>query len=229
MRDRRILPEILDGLEPSDRRAMASRRDLRLINWLMGHRRKCRRIFGGLPMPGNSAGIRILEIGAGDGRLLLPAIRGSGVTGTLLLVDCVDVVPENVRSAWQRLGWELSVRREDVFVALEERETSFDVIFANLFLHHFETDALRRLFRAVARKTSVFVALEPRRDRIGLLGAACLPLLRCHPITRYDARVSVLGGFRGQELSDLWPDADWHLKEFRAGLFTHLFIASRHA
>jgi hypothetical protein len=38
----------------------------------------------------------------------------------------------------------------------------------------------------------------------------------------------VHAGFRAQELSALWPDQGaWQLREYRAGLFSHAFLASR--
>jgi hypothetical protein len=46
-------------------------------------------------------------------------------------------------------------------------------------------------------------------------------------VTRYDAPVSVRAGFRGQELSRLWPQSGWTLREQPARLFTHAFAARR--
>ena len=50
-------------------------------------------------------------------------------------------------------------------------------------------------------------------------------LQSCHPPRR---RISVRAGFTNHELSGLWPgDSDWQLKEGAAGLFSHLFVASK--
>jgi hypothetical protein len=44
----------------------------------------------------------------------------------------------------------------------------------------------------------------------------------------HEAVVSARAGFRGKELSALWPAADqWELDEQGAGLFSHRFIARR--
>jgi hypothetical protein len=55
-----------------------------------------------------------------------------------------------------------------------------------------------------------------------------LGLIGANAVTRHDAAVSVRAGFQGGELSALWPaDPRWRLRECRAGLFSHLFLAQR--
>lgn len=45
---------------------------------------------------------------------------------------------------------------------------------------------------------------------------------------RHDARTSVRADFTEDDLSALWPAGDgWRLKERRAGLFSHRFVAQR--
>ena len=49
-------------------------------------------------------------------------------------------------------------------------------------------------------------------------------------ITRHDAVASVRAGFRGQELSALWPEPDrWRLQEWAASPLSHCFVAVRKA
>jgi hypothetical protein len=51
-------------------------------------------------------------------------------------------------------------------------------------------------------------------------------LIGCNAVTRHDAAASVRAGFAGRELSALWPARPgWRLREGRAGLFSHLFVA----
>jgi hypothetical protein len=106
----------------------------------------------------------------------------------------------------------------------------FDAIVANLFLHHFEPAALRRLLALAARRAPLFVACEPRRSRLALQASRLLGLLGCNDVTRHDAAASVRAGFLGRELSALWPEQDgWALSEGPARPFGHLFVARRHA
>ncbi|TIW86177.1 MAG: hypothetical protein E5V59_29080, partial [Mesorhizobium sp.] len=69
---RRLVPEILDGLAVDDPRALASRRDLRRINALMFQARIMASLLRKFaPKPPR----RILEIGAGDGTFMLAVAR----------------------------------------------------------------------------------------------------------------------------------------------------------
>jgi hypothetical protein len=51
--------------------------------------------------------------------------------------------------------------------------------------------------------------------------------LGANDVTRHDAVASVRAGFRGREISGLWPQAapDWRLSEHAVFPFTHLFQA----
>ena len=108
------------------------------------------------------------------------------------------------------------------------RLTSYDAVMANLFVHHFEGDALSRLFRGIARITDCFIACEPRRARVALLGSHLVGAFGANEVTRRDAVLSVRAGFRDRELSAYWPDDDgWQLNESDARLFSHTFAAVR--
>ncbi|HUQ53073.1 MAG TPA: hypothetical protein VM692_12685, partial [Gammaproteobacteria bacterium] len=61
---RRVLPELLDELAPNDPRARRSRRDLRLVNRIMGHPLLLARALDAVV---TRAPLRLVELGAGDG------------------------------------------------------------------------------------------------------------------------------------------------------------------
>ena len=77
---RQVTPELLDQLPAGDRRAMASRRDLQKVNGWMGHVRILANVvregFRGRPPRS------VVEIGAGDGTLLLKLARALGPAWT---------------------------------------------------------------------------------------------------------------------------------------------------
>ena len=74
----------------------------------------------------------------------------------------------------------------------------------------------------------LFVACEPRRGALPLLGSRLLWVIGCNDVTRHDAVLSVEAGFNGRELSALWPEPNrWQLHEHAARLFTHCFVARR--
>jgi hypothetical protein len=106
--------------------------------------------------------------------------------------------------------------------------SALEVVVANLFLHHFQDVRLAELLSAVASRTRVFVAIEPRRAPWPLITCRWLWAIGCNSVTRHDAAISVRAGFSGRELSALWPaDPGWELTERPTGLFSHLFVARR--
>ena len=120
----------------------------------------------------------------------------------------------------------------DVFDALQSQQLHanqrWDIVLANLFMHHFRADELSRLLALVAARSRVFLCCEPRRAALPLAGSRLIGLLGVGPVTRQDAVSSVHAGFRAHELTDLWPDREgWHLSEYSAGLFSHCFLAVR--
>ena len=225
-----IQSEILDHLEADDPRAVHARRDLRWINAFMNHTQILRSsMFSNL---NKGALIRVVEIGSGDGALAGKIFKkwGEVPPGSCLdFVDKAGCLSTQVKRGLEELGWKVTEFEKDVFQWVEESPDSYDLCFASLFLHHFENDEIEILFQHLSQKINHFICVEPRRDRFGLLGAAGLRLLKCHPITLHDATVSVRAGFHHQELSSIWNQClpfKWHLEERRAGLFSHFFSAN---
>ena len=228
MNRRHIQPEILDELAVDDPRAVQSRRDLQKINVFMGHTGIITRALRAAHDP-----LRlVVELGAGDGTLLLRiARRLAGQTGVrALLVDRRPSVSADTLEALTAAGWTVDICESDVFEWLcrPQAETA-DATIANLFLHHFREGQLAHLLNLASQQTKRFIACEPRRSRAALAGSSLLPLIGCNDVTTHDADVSVRAGFRDRELSALWPpDAEWQVTERRAGLFSHAFMAARH-
>jgi SAM-dependent methyltransferase len=224
---RRVEPEWLDSLPPEDARARRSRRDLVRVNALMANAS----IVGDalsrwLP---KREGLRLVELGAGDGRFAARILRRlQGRAGEMVLVDRAPCVDEEAVIAMQRAGWTVRSERADAIEFLGRTSSSCDAIVANLFLHHLEEADLRQLLQRAARRTPLFVACEPRRSTVALVGSRLLGLIGCNDVTRHDAVASVRAGFSGRELTSLWPaDGAWSLQEDPRGLFSHAFVASR--
>ena len=227
---RRIEPEWLDDLPPGNPRAMRSRRDLRRINVLMANaaivaRELTRGVGAGSPRV-------IAEIGAGDGTLMLrlaekTAAQWQGVH--VVLLDRQDIVSPGTRHEFGSLGWTVETVTADVFEWLARPAGRvFDVIIANLFLHHFDAAELTALLSLAAQRTRRFIACDPRRSALALAGSHLLGVVGCNEVSRHDAVVSVRAGFDGRELSALWPESrNWTLRERALGLFSHCFVASR--
>ena len=227
---RRVEPEWLDELPQTDPRAVWSRRDLKRINgWMLQGRIMTRLVVAAFEERTPRA---LIELGAGDGTFMLTLARRLSSRWRKVKVTLVDrqsIVTERTRRAFHDLGWQAEVISADVFEFLQGAAPgSADMVLANLFLHHFERDALARLLCDASRLAGAFAACEPWRAGSGLIGSRLLWAIGCNGVTRHDALVSVRAGFRGRELSELWPsNDDWRLQEGPALPFTHCFLAQR--
>ena len=224
---RQVVPELLDHLGADHPDAVASRRDLVRLNALMGHAGLMARLIA---RHAEAPPRQLADIGAGDGRFMLSVGRRMArhwPKVELTLVDRTALIEPRRRAALEALGWTVEVVRADVFDWLESpRRQKLDVIAANLFLHHFEAAALRRLLSAAAERARLVAAVEPRRGTAALLAARLLPALGVGRVTRHDAPASVRAGFCGSELTAAWPAAAGAVREERGfGPFSHLFAA----
>jgi 2-polyprenyl-3-methyl-5-hydroxy-6-metoxy-1,4-benzoquinol methylase len=222
---RRVDRELLDDLPADDPRAVHARRDLKLCNALMLQPaimvRLLKRFCAEPP-------VSMVDIGSGDGTFALTIARRlarhwPGVSVTL--VDRQAIVGEATVEAFGRLGWRAERVSAEVFEFFA-RSRQYNLVIANLFLHHFASPRLSELLAAIARSTAVFIAAEPRRGPAAAIGSRFLPIFGCNEITQHDAAASVRAGFRGNELSDMWPQG-WSISEHEALPFSHCFAATR--
>lgn len=184
--ERRLQPELLDSLPDGSPAARHSRRDLRVLNRLLGSRRWFERGLKRLLHPGE----RVLELGAGGGEI------GAGLQARGFPVDGLDRCGRP--AAWDaRYRW----HRTDLFAF--EAWSDYPVVIANLFLHHLDAPQLRWLGERLSSHARVVLTSEPLRCRLtgGLFALVC-PLIGAHPVTRHDGRVSITAGFRHGELAE---------------------------
>lgn len=184
---RRVEPELLDHLPADDPAAMRSRRELRLINAIMGnHRWLAHEVRRGI-----QPGWRVLELGAGDGAFGARLVA-AGICEPRQLAG-IDLAPRP--GTWPA---EAAWMQGDVSAdALPEAE----IVVANLFLHHFEPGALAQLGARLPAKCRILLANEPARRRLHLAQGALLSVLALlSRVTRHDMRISIRAGFLGDEL-----------------------------
>lgn len=196
---RQVASEILDHLPADDPEAVRSRRDLRLINFLMGNDRWLCRTARRFP---KVAARGVVELGAGTGVLsakLAAAFPHASITACDL-APRPDGLPEKV--VW-KCGDLLS----------GQCGLSGGVLVANLFLHHFEGPALRQLGR-LCENFDLVVLNEPDRARLPhILGCAFWPLV--NRVTWHDMHVSIRAGFARGELQAMMglDPARWVIAE----------------
>ncbi len=184
---RQVLPEILDSLPGDDPEARRSRRDLRLINFLMGNERWIMR----QEKPGG-----IVELGAGAGELTRKLARDGKVTG----LDFQEL-PEGLELPWAA---------GDLFENLPLVQA--DTVVANLILHHFEDEQLAELGVLIKDRKSL-IAVEPWRSQVSLFeGGLLWPVI--NRVTKHDMMASIRAGFRKGELPRLLNlGEEWEWRE----------------
>src|SRR5436190_17319003 len=108
MLPRVLEPETLDHLAPDDPVAQRSRRDLRRVNAFMGARRILARAMARAVTDAPGRPLRILELGCGDGRLMLAVARHRGDRWPSARPDLPDRQPIGdgaTRPAYSPRGW----------------------------------------------------------------------------------------------------------------------------
>ncbi len=199
MTNRVVVPEILDHLAADDPEAMRSRRDLRRINFLMGNERWILETLQRLPEAPKK---HILEIGAGDGMLCGKIAQAFPQAA----VEAYDLAPRP-----ETLDREITWHRGDLFKAPPPNQAG--VLVANLFLHHFEGEALATLGQWL-EKSEVLVFNEPDRCQMPhLLGTLMHPWI--NRVTQHDMHVSIRAGFAAGEMTRLLGlnKPHWQIRE----------------
>lgn len=233
--------ELLDHLTADDPAALRSRMDLRRVHRAMGTCSILQRALKDHSRVRRSASLRILELGAGDGSLMLRvanALSPAWLPVELTLLDRQPLVSRETIASYASLGWravatagdalDWAAAPGDAFLA-DQAAGHWDLIVTNLFLHHFDGGQLAALLRAVATTCEGFVACEPRRTWPALAASHLIGAIGVNAVTKADAVTSVHAGFRASELTSLWPGSkrDWLLQEYAAGPFSHCFRAER--
>lgn len=187
LRERKVRGEILDTLPHDHPDALANRRDMRRLNFLMGNVRWFARQLRSLP-PGS----RVLELAGGDGCLVRSLDRLLNLSSMGLSYRIIDLAPE--RSGLPR---EVQWIQADL---LEFREfEEYEMIMGNHILHQFQPEALRLLGTRIQSARHLAFS-EPLRATLPwvLFQVFCCPWL--NRVSRHDGRVSIEAGFRGDEL-----------------------------
>jgi len=182
-----VQAELLDSLPHTHPDARRNRRDLRIINALMGNHRW---LAGMLAMHARRAE-SILEVGAGMGELAL-RLRARGWN-----VDGLDTWPRP--NSWPAPdGWhEIDLRAFAGFDA-------YDVIYGNMIFHQFSAAELSDVGRRLRSHARLIIACEPARRRSSQhVFRLIAPLFGANHVSRHDGRVSIAAGFQRDELPRL--------------------------
>jgi methylase of polypeptide subunit release factors len=200
--------EMLDTLPHDHPDALANRQDIEVINRIMGTFHWFQRqLHEYAPTHG-----RIVELGAGDGALIQYIAQKSPSLAARW--TGLDIAP---RPTSLPLGVQWAqgdfLHSDAAAKVLEDAE----VVVANLILHHFTDDQLRRLAPRL-QKARLLLVSEPARHWHHILEGQVLNLIcEFNHVTVHDMKLSIEAGFREGELPkvlmldrDLWKVEESH-------------------
>ncbi len=202
--------ELLDRPGNSDQEIRESLRDLERLNCYFGGVRtvllQLHRMIGKRPQ----TPLTILDIATGGAdipRAICRWARDRKLTVTIEALDRNDQVLA-AATEWSAEYSEIRLRRADA-PPLPYPDQGFDYVICSLFFHHLtKTDAvhlLREMGRIARRGLVVNDLLRSRTAR--LLTAITTRLLSRNRLTLHDGPMSVLRGFRPEELLHLATEA----------------------
>ena len=201
---RRDDPEWMDGAGNSEDDLARVLEDLGRVNrFLQGNRISLAAVRRYVHRGGHRGVLRVLDVGAGRGDLGMALVREARREGRAIEVVALDRDPVIAGLAVRACAAypEIRVVEGD---ALDPpfADRSFDLVVANLFLHHFDLDAAVDVVSRLRRLATQAVLINDlRRHRLphALFSAAGWILVR-HPRAFDDGKLSVLRGFTPAEL-----------------------------
>lgn len=195
---RTIQPELLDTLPPQHPEALHNRRDLRVINRLMGNPRWLEQTLAAQASPT----ARILEIGAGEGDFSRRLHRHGWQ------VDALDLWP-------QPAAWPAAHRWHQADLRSFAGYADYDVIIGNLIFHQFTDQELATLGTELRRSARVILACEPLRRRLSQVSYRVIGrLFGANHVSLHDGHVSIDAGFVGTELPETLglTEPEWNVR-----------------
>jgi 2-polyprenyl-3-methyl-5-hydroxy-6-metoxy-1,4-benzoquinol methylase len=160
-------------------------------------------------MGGEAAPLRMLDVGCGGGDVAVGVARWAARRGLPLEVTGIDVSSvalQHAREAAARAGVEVDFRPGDALEGLPPGP--WDLVTANLFLHHLPESGIRSLLDQVARRGRHLLVQDLVRSRWGyLLAWSGMRLLSRSSVGHLDGPLSVRAGFRREELAELAQQA----------------------
>lgn len=149
--------------------------------------------------------IRILDVGCGDGAVLI----GVGKVATALgipvrLYGCDFSARALDRAREKAIAAGVGLRLTRLDVTRDPLPHGFDLVTCALFLHHFDAEDAVRILGAMRGAGSAVLVQDLLRTRFGyLLAWAGVRVLSRSPVARLDGPLSVRGAYTADEVLDL--------------------------
>ncbi len=200
--------EIMDDLDISGPVVAQTLRELNTINKLLGGNQISVTAFK--HMIKGYEEISLVDLGCGGGDIMVEmakCARKNGTRAEFLGIDAnkhiVDYAVDNTRAIKE-------IRYEAINIFSKHYEQmKFDIVHCCLFLHHFSTDDLIKLFKSFRQQANVGVIVNDlHRHPIAYWSIKLLTsLFSRSKMVRNDAAVSVARGFKKSELIEMMKSA----------------------
>jgi len=149
-----------------------------------------------------SAPIRILDIGCGNGDMLRTLADYANKTGLNFMLTGVDANQFTVEHARNlSAGYDnISYQCKDIFDQLKQPVNS-DIVLCTLTLHHFKEEEIIKLLKHYSKVRIGIVINDLERSAMAyyLFTALCF-VFRLNDMSREDGLVSILRGFKKDDL-----------------------------
>jgi len=162
--------------------------------------------------------IRVLDVGCGDGAVLLRVGRIARARGIAVHLHGCDVSPTALARARDRAaeaGIDLALTLLDV--TRDPLPAGFDLVTCTLFLHHLDDADTMRVLSGMRAAGRVGLIQDLRRTRLGYgLAWAGVRLLSRSPVARVDGPLSVVAAYSMREIAALCARAGLDGAQVRA-------------
>lgn len=205
------IPELMDQPDLSQEELSSALGDLARLNRICGGSRMITNLLESVIPEGVGRTWKILDIGTGSGDIPGHVLNWAYRTDRRIRICAVDF---NLRSL--KIASSESLNNEVQFVCADAGRlpfgpSSFDVVMASQFIHHFgmsEAQGIFRSFREMAREAVVISDLHRTRVSLLLTYLGTRLFVRS-PIVRYDGPISIRRSFIPSEFTALAEEAGY--------------------
>jgi len=196
-------PELMDREGNAYEEQAGNLRDIARINRWLGGISSLRKPLDEMIRRDGLESFTLLDVGTGAGdvpQAMLEWARGRGLAAQ---AAALDLDAHMVRYALERGAGTLELLRADGF-RLPFADASFDFVTSSLMFHHFPEERAERLLAEMARVARRAVIVNDlERHRIPWFVIKVLAAIGGSPMVRHDGPLSVLRGWRPDELLTL--------------------------
>ena len=200
--------EIMDDLSISGEVINQTLRELNTINRTLGGNQISVSAFK--KMIKEETSVSLADLGCGGGDIMVEMARASkklGVEATFVGIDANEHIVTYARNNTIDYG-EISYQPINIFSDAFSQQ-KFDIIHCCLFVHHFTTEELVKLFKQFRKQARLGVIINDlHRHPLAYWSISLLTsLFSKSSMVKNDAAVSVARGFKKKELQEILSEA----------------------